>query len=133
MISEETEKFLKEVDLEVLGQAMCEVFYTLDNCHNGSPEVREFDSCGFTVAFVTRDRWGDSDTETLHFRWDELADLNNYVELLKQKRIEEKEKLRLLDEQNKIKSAREQQDRELKELERLQKKYSDNKNYVCAK
>lgn len=133
MISEETEKFLKEVDLEVLGQAMCEVFYTLDNCHDGSLEISEFDYSGFTGDFVKRDRWGDSDTETLHFRWDELANLNNYVELLKQKRIEEKEKLRLLDEQNKIKSAREQQDRELKELERLQKKYSDNKNYVCAK
>lgn len=133
MISEETEKFLKEVDLEVLGQAMCEVFYTLDNCHDGSLKISEFDFCGFTGDFVKNDRWGDSETETLHFRWDELADLNNYVELLKQKRIEEKEKLRLLDEQNKIKSAREQQDRELKELERPQKKYSDNKNYVCAK
>jgi len=124
MISEETEKFLKEADLEVLGQAMCEVFWTLDNCHDGSLEINSFDSCGFTGDFVKRDPWGDHETETLPFRWDELANLNNYVDLLRQKRIEEKEKLRLLDEQNKIKSAREQQDRELKELERLQKKYA---------
>ncbi len=124
MISEETKEFLNETSLDSLGRALDEVFYSLNCTNKGSIRNLEFNDKGFSLDLISF--YGDGDVKecgSYVFTWDEIINIDSFIDTLNKKDKEEKERLDLIDQQNKLKWKKESEEREVKEYNRLREKY----------